>query len=65
MRKVNIVGHIKTPDRHEPFDETGYMQGNVFYPDRNNARIFYKVVTCHRNWDVGILAQFIEDLEHD
>ena len=63
MRKVYIVGHLKDENGTRDIDWEGYMQGKCFYPDAKNVRMFYKVVRCHLDWDKGIYAKHIEDLE--
>lgn len=63
MRKVYITGSIKDKDGQRMFDGEGYLKGKCFYPDKNNVRLFYKVSTCHLNWDTGILVKHIEDVE--
>lgn len=65
MKKVYIVGHLKDKGVQSSVDLEGWLRGKFFYPDKNNARIFYKVVTCHLNWDTGIYAKHIEDIEDD
>lgn len=63
MRKVYIYGHLKKDGKQSTIDWEGYLQGSFFYPDKNNVRMFYKVVKCHVGWTEGIYAKHIEDLD--
>ena len=65
MRKAHITGNYKDSKVKKYVDTEGYMQGNFFYPDKNNATLFYVVSYCHRNWKYGILIKHIEDIEDD
>lgn len=65
MKQVYISGSIKDGARSRSVQLEGWMQGDIFYPDKNNARIFYTVVTCHKNWKQGILADYIEEIDDD
>ena len=65
MKKVYITGSIKDENGQRMFDSEGYLKGKLFYPDKNNVRIFIKVSTCHLNWKTGILAKHIEEVDDD
>lgn len=72
MQKVHIVGKLKTITKEYfkrkrkivNYDKIGYLKDKkIFYPDQNNLRKFYKIVSCEKCWDKGIFYTKLEEVD--